>query len=670
MMGASEKKAMEIRRRNREIHQQIIDDKGGTWLKEMGDGTMASFTTITDAVSAAVEIRQTCKQVLDIELKVGIHLGEVIYEDNDVFGDGVNIASRIEALAVGGGILISDPVFKEISNKEDFDTAFLGETSLKNVKEPVKVYQVLDGDLVKPTIKIKKKSKLNKILVTFFLVLLVAGYFTYNLLTEKSIYTNPSIAVLAFSDQSPNGDQEWLGDGIADEILNVLAQVKELKVSGRTSSFSFKDKDATIKEIGETLNVKTVLEGSVSKVGDKLRITAQLIDVETEAHLWSKKFDSDAEDIFAIVDEVAQLIAGSLTSMLSVEEIENIKMAYKPKPGAYEYFLKAENLHNEFAEEGFTTISARNYNMDDFKRAQELYLKAIEIDPKFVDALAGLAKLHDTRGDIEGISEHGLFANRSPSSYKKPDSILRVAIQIDPNSPYLLYLLGFVNPNLDSVFFFLNKAYKLDPYNHGNRLLVDKLYRLGFYDLSLKFCRKFLANDPLNKPLQTILGGILFFSGQIEECKMEANKLLDLDKDDFQANNMLFIVAIAADRDVDEATRMSNRLFQISPDSTAHRRRQALIYAIQGKKEEALNEWDGLPVLFALEMIDRILSTSELVSKNQPIPYLGRFGYLHNVNNPWWTDKMRQHPVFPQYLKEAKIVHEERVKKYYHIFDD
>ena len=151
---------------------------------------------------------------------------------------------------------------------------------------------------------------------------------------------------------------------------------------------------------------------------------------------------------------------------------------------------------------------------------------------------------------------------------------------------------------------------------------------------------------------------------------MEANKLLDLDKDDFLANVGLFNVAIVADRDADEATRMSDRLFQIRPDSNAHRQRKALIYAIQGKKEEALNEWDSWEVWSALEMMDRLMPMWDHVRKNQTIPWVGYFGYLHNVNNPWVTDKMRQHPLYVQYLKEMKIVHEERVKKYYHLFDD
>jgi len=205
MMGESEERALHARRINREIHQQRIEGAGGTWIKEMGDGTLASFTTITQAVRAAIDIRKICKHQLDIELKVGIHLGEVTYEDNDVFGDGVNIAARIEALAAGGGILISESVYKGIKNKEDFITAFIGETTLKNVDGRYKIYQVLDGDLLKPTIKLKHNQKTRKLLgisAALILVLMAVSYFVIRPGLFGKALTSTSIAVLPFHNPS------------------------------------------------------------------------------------------------------------------------------------------------------------------------------------------------------------------------------------------------------------------------------------------------------------------------------------------------------------------------------------------------------------------------------------------------------------------------------------
>jgi len=363
----------------------------------------------------------------------------------------------------------------------------------------------------------QKKPLTSNTFILLLVVTIVALFFIY---PQSSIQPasdveeiGASIAVLAFDDQSPDGDQEWLGDGIADEILNVLAQAKGLKVSGKTSSFSFKGKNATTKEIGEALDVKTVLEGSVSRVGDKLRITAQLIDVETEAHIWSDKYDRDAEDIFAIVDEVAQSIVGSLMSELSVEEVGKFKMLYQPNSEAYEYLLKAENIHIDFS-------LTRNNEL--FLMAKELYQKAINIDHEYIDAFAGFANLYDTRGWQKGTRD---------IDHPKRDSILNIAYQSDPKSPYVLYLKGYVHRNLDSAFNFFKKAYDLDPYNQGARLLINKISNLGFHDMCISLCKRYLARDPLNKSLQRHLVNSLWRNGQVEDARKIIIKSLDFDND-------------------------------------------------------------------------------------------------------------------------------------------
>jgi len=261
MMGKSESKTLEIRRRNKEIHQQIIKDVGGKWLKEVGDGTLASFTTITDAVKSAVEIRQTCKQELDIVLKIGIHLGDVMYEDGDVFGDGVNIASRIQDLAVGGGILISETVYKDIRNKDDFKSAFIGETSLKNVDGQNKIYQLLDGDLLKPTIKIKSRSrsKLMGVAATLILVLMAVSYFIIWPKVFGTSDTNTSIAVLPFHNPTDDESQKYYGVGLATEIRSKLSQSKHFEfISSMRATMGYTNTDLPDK-IGDELEVKYLL---------------------------------------------------------------------------------------------------------------------------------------------------------------------------------------------------------------------------------------------------------------------------------------------------------------------------------------------------------------------------------------------------------------------------
>lgn len=263
LMGESEEKALRYRRINREIHQQQIEAAGGTWLKEMGDGTMASFASITEALQAAIEIRKICKQEMNVELKVGIHFGEVTNEDNDVFGDGVNIAARIESLAAGGGIVISETVYRDIKNKTDFKTAFIGETTLKNVGGLHKIYQVLDGDLVKPTVKLKTSRKSSILLgIAAILILLTAvSYFVVRPKLFSTTATNTSIAILSFHSQSEDEDQKHYGVGLATEIRSRLSQSKQFDfISSMQATMGYGNTDSPAK-IGDELDVQYILTG-------------------------------------------------------------------------------------------------------------------------------------------------------------------------------------------------------------------------------------------------------------------------------------------------------------------------------------------------------------------------------------------------------------------------
>ena len=283
LMGSDEDRAFEVLRKNREVHANFIEKYNGTLIKEMGDGMLISFNLASDAVRCAIEIQKACKKE-DIPLKIGIHEGEMVFEGSDVLGDGVNIASRIQDHTDEGCITISGSVYRDIKNKSGIKAEFIGEKSFKNVEEPVKVYKVCGKDFVaeeqievSPVIKDKK-----------------------------------SIAVLPFVNISNDPDQEYFCDGLSEELLNGLAQLDNLKVAARTSSFSFKGQDVDIVEIGHKLRVNTVLEGSVRKSGNRLRITAQLINIADGFHLWSERYDRQMDDIFDIQDEISLSILDTL----------------------------------------------------------------------------------------------------------------------------------------------------------------------------------------------------------------------------------------------------------------------------------------------------------------------------------------------------------------------
>jgi TolB-like protein/class 3 adenylate cyclase len=299
LMGNDEQKAFEYLKKNRDLQKPIIERSGGRWIKELGDGVMASFNTVSDAVTAAIKIQQECKAMNDFQLRIGIHQGEVVFEAGDIFGDAVNIASRIQSSAEPGCIYVSETVRDNVFNKKDVHTKFIKEQTLKNVKEPVRIYEVITAEPFESTA-----------------------------LPEHEPYREfpgESIAVLPFVNMSNDPEQEYFCDGIAEEIINALAQLNNLRVIARTSAFTFKNKNVDAREIGKILNVKTLLEGSVRKAGKHLRITTKLVKVSDGSHLWSNRYDRELEDIFAIQEDIAGNVATSLRGVLTDKEKEAIK---------------------------------------------------------------------------------------------------------------------------------------------------------------------------------------------------------------------------------------------------------------------------------------------------------------------------------------------------------
>ena len=352
LMGKDEHKAFALLNKNRQLQKTFIETFNGRWIKELGDGVMASFTTVSDAVYAAIKIQEACKAANDFQLRIGIHQGEVIFENDDVFGDAVNIAARIQAAAAAGCIFISETVHHNISNKSEIKSQFVKEELLKNVSQPVRMYQVLFAG--------SEIIEAEKLAVPTI---------------EKSI------AVLPFVNMSNDADQEYFSDGISEEIINVLAQAPGLKVIGRTSSFAFKGKNIDLKVIGQQLNVTHLLEGSVRKSGNKLRVTAQLISVADGFHLYSEKFDRELEDVFAIQDEIALSILEAIKIKLLGTQKESLVRRYTDNVEAYELYLKGRFHHNKFTP-------------DDLKKAVHYYEKAILLQPDYAIAYAGISSCY------------------------------------------------------------------------------------------------------------------------------------------------------------------------------------------------------------------------------------------------------------------------------------
>ncbi len=363
LMGTDEQKAFELLNKNRQIQKPIIEQQNGRWIKELGDGVMASFNTVSDAVAAAIRIQETCKIANEFQLRIGIHQGEVVIEENDIFGDAVNIASRLQSLADPGTIFVSESVHDNVSNKKDIHTRFVKEETLKNVKEPVKIFEVI----IKST-----KSFVNE---------------------ESKKSPEKSIAVLPFLNISNDPEQDYFCDGISEEIINSLVQLNNVRIIARTSAFAFKNKNIDVREIGKILDVETLLEGSVRKSGSRLRITAKLAKVSDGSLLWLKSYDRELEDIFSIQENIAENVATSLQGVLTNKEKEAIR---RPETTleVYEYYLKGWYLLHQLV----------------LRESAKMFEKAIELDSSYAPAYAGLADANAWLYEWEGADNADLEA--------------------------------------------------------------------------------------------------------------------------------------------------------------------------------------------------------------------------------------------------------------------
>ena len=343
LMEGDEGVATKIRTRHREVFQQQHALHHGEIIQYYGDGALSIFRSAIEAVNCAIEIQRFLKEGDPaVPLRVGIHMGDIVYSKTEVYGDGVNFASRIESMGVAGAIFLSEKLNDELKNHKHISTLSLGNFEFKNISNPVEVFSVTnDGITIPSPSDLKGKFK-------------------------KPI---KSIAVLPFVNMSSSVDNEYFSDGMTEEIINALAKIKELKVTSRTSSFFFKNRNIPISEIGNELKVSTILEGSIRLASKQMRITAQLIDVADDFHFWSETWDRELDNIFEIQDEISLIIADKLREHFGHFEIqEHLVEKQTDNINAYEYSLKAKFLRNK-------------WNPEDVKTAISLYEKALELDP-------------------------------------------------------------------------------------------------------------------------------------------------------------------------------------------------------------------------------------------------------------------------------------------------
>ena len=446
LMEQDEQAAFALLLRNRELQKPIIEKFNGRWLKELGDGVLISFDTISEAVYAAGAIQKAARQISELNLRIGIHQGEVVFDGDDVFGSGVNIASRLETLAPVSDILVSDTVNKEVINKKGIRSEFIGERELRGVSEPLKVYQIsvdcteypfLDKPVnqtnaaAKPVKKISQKIKIR--VLSLIATLALVSILIYLFSTNYNETTTPSIAVLAFDD-NPN---EWnIGESFADQIINELAKIEGLKVIGKTSSFAYKGTSTDLVTIGKELDVNTILEGGIQIIGNKMRFIAQLIDASDGSHIWSDKYDIEFElsEILQVQDQLAQKISNSLLN--SILESESGQKYVNEE--AYKLYLMAKSRKPN--QQGTESEESKVGFENNYLERIRLYKEAIKMDSSFVDAYVELAGTYSSIGFLFG--EEWL-----DNVWALAEVTALEALQLDDNNSSALRTLAYVKRN-------------------------------------------------------------------------------------------------------------------------------------------------------------------------------------------------------------------------------
>lgn len=487
LMGENEGKAKILRDRQRKALEKFIPGHNGKIIQYFGDGTLSIFSSAIDAVNSAIDIQKELQKEPKVSLRIGIHSGDIVYDHEGVYGDSVNLASRIEALSLPGAVLISDKVFDEVKNQSSIKTILLGKYNLKNVKRQVEVYAIANEDLVVPT-----SSQIN----------IKAG-------SEKSI------AVLPFVNMSADPENEYFSDGISEEILNALTRVDGLQVTARTSSFSFKGKNEDVRKIGLTLGVSTVLEGSVRRAGKRIRITAQLINTADGYHIWSEVYDSDLEDIFQVQDEISLKIVNRLKENFAIKDKENNSII-KPLTDnidAYNLYLKGRYHWNRS-------------NPEDIKKAIKIFEEVITMDPDFAQPYCALSFCYSFLGST------GLL---SPAeAYPKAKDYTLKAIELDPNHPEshlsLATIKFFHNWDFDGAEASLNKALSLCL----NSSLINQVHgwfliAKGDFIKAIEKMEQAVKLDPLSMPLMSNLGDAYSFAGRFDEALAQYDRIIEMD---------------------------------------------------------------------------------------------------------------------------------------------
>ena len=503
LTGADEDRTLaRLRALRSDLLDPTIAVHNGRVVKRTGDGAIVEFRSVVDAVRCAIEIQNAMverntgvPEERRIEFRIGVHLGDVVEEsDGDLMGDGVNIAARLEGVAEPGAICLSEDAYRQVKARLDLTVSDLGATALKNIAEPVRVYSCgrapvageVETRLPRPDLARRLRLRL----------------------PDK-----PSIAVLPFANMSGDAEQEYFADGISEDIITALSKLPPLFVIARNSSFTFKGKNVHVAEVGKSLGVRYILEGSVRKAGDRVRITAQLIDSTTGGHLWAERFDRQLTDIFAVQDDVAHHIVSALALNLSTSDRSSVTSVHTDNPEAYDCFLRGREVWYLYTKESDI-------------EAERLLRRAVELDPLFVPAIAflaaaearvsfwaesqgaGLERAMETARQAVKLDERNSLALWAfamiavfTRRYDEAASAGETGVAVNPNNAEAHTVLGVTRlytGRFEDAIACFDRAMALDPYFPGLWLYfkAQAVYQLGRYSEAVSLLKRRIQRNP------------------------------------------------------------------------------------------------------------------------------------------------------------------------------
>jgi len=508
LMGDDEESTIRTLNNYREMMKMLIEQHRGRVVDATGDNLLAEFASVVDAVNGASAIQKKLAErnaglpeKRMMQFRIGINLGDVVEEGDRIYGDGVNIAARMEGLAAGGGICISGTAYDQVKNKLDLGYEYSGEHTVKNITEPVRVYRVLmepeaAGKLIGEKKPVLRRRYLAAVVIVA--VIAAAAFWTYYMRlmpileetispskTASPLAERASIAVLPFSNLSRDPEQEYFSDGITNDLIAALSRFGDLLVIASNTVFTYKGKAVDVKEVGHELGVRYVLEGSVQKAGDKVRINAQLIEATSAHHLWAEHFDRDLKDLFALQDEIVQILVARLAVKITTTEQALAMRKDTENLDAYDYFQRGRAYYSH---------NTRSDNL----LARQMFKKAIELDPSYASSYAALGwtynvavsygwtefptKAHQRaldlaqqamRFDESNASAHSLAGSvyTFRAQYNLAINELQQAININPNDADSYSTIGWIllwSGKVDEAILNLEKALRLDSSSERN----------------------------------------------------------------------------------------------------------------------------------------------------------------------------------------------------------